>query len=80
MSGGSHDYAYTKLNDVADSFDVRREKVEHTEARKKVADILRYMSDICYDIEWIDSGDYGEDDWPKVLEMLSKINIIRSNR
>lgn len=75
MSGGSHDYAYRKLDDVADSFDISREKIEHVEARKKVADILRHMSKICYCIEWIDSADYGEDDWKKVLEMLSKINI-----
>lgn len=75
MSGGSHDYAYTKLNDIADSFDVNREKIEYIEARQKVADILRFMGKICYDIEWIDSGDYGESDWPKVIEMLNQIEL-----
>lgn len=75
MSGGSHDYAYTKLEEIADSFWVEPEKVDYEKARKKVADILKHMSKICHDIEWIDSGDYGDDDWVKVIEMLDKITL-----
>ncbi len=77
MSGGSHDYAYTKLVDIADSFYVKPQHDIHLESRKKVAEILRLMSEICYDIEWIDSGDYGEDDWKKVEEMLNGISITK---
>jgi hypothetical protein len=75
MSGGSHDYAYQKLNDIADSFYTKPRQDEHLEARKKVAKILNLMSEICHDIEWIDSCDYGEDDWKKVEELLGEIII-----
>lgn len=73
MSGGSHDHAHHKLNEIADSFDVP--EVEYQEERKKVAEILRRMSEICHDIEWIDSSDYGPEDWEKVIEMLNKIKL-----
>lgn len=75
MSGGSHDYAYSKLEEIADSFYVEPEKDSHLKCRRKVADILRLMSKICHDIEWIDSGDYGEDDWDEVEKMLDKITL-----
>ncbi len=74
MSGGSHDYAYQKLNDIADSFSPQ--EITHKEERAKVGKILRLMSDICHDIEWIDSCDYGEEDWKEVQENLKKIQII----
>ena len=51
MSGGSHDYAYEKLNDIADSFYTEPQQDDHLEARKKVAKILKFMGDICHDIE-----------------------------
>lgn len=73
MSGGSHDYAYNKLEDIAESFDVV--EPSYKGERKKVAKILRLMSKICHDIEWIDSGDYGDEDWVKVIEMLDKITL-----
>jgi hypothetical protein len=73
MSGGSHDYAYSKLNDIADSFYKKPERDKHRESRKKVAKILNLMADICHDIEWIDSCDYGEDDWIGVEKKLNNI-------
>lgn len=75
MSGGSHDYAYLKLENIADSFWVEPKPIEQEMARKKVAIILKYISKVCHDIEWIDSGDYGEEDWKKVIENLSRIEI-----
>jgi len=75
MSGGSHDYAYTKLNDIASSFYEEPQQDKHLETRKKVAKILNFMAEICHDIEWIDSGDYGEEDWQKVENELRRIFI-----
>lgn len=75
MSGGSHDYAYSKLDDIADSFYMEPEKDEYIKLRKKVADILRHMSKICHDIEWIDSCDYGQEDWKEVEKMLNQITL-----
>lgn len=75
MSGGSHDYAYFKLEEIADSFYIEPEKQSYIDCRKKVAEILKHMSKICHDIEWIDSGDYGEDDWVEVIEKLDQITL-----
>ena len=70
MSGGSHDYAYQKLNDIAESF---YPDDNHEKERKKVADILRLLSKICHDIEWIDSCDLSQDGWDGVKKMLDRI-------
>lgn len=75
MSGGSHDYAYIKLVDVADSFYQEPEKIEHIELRKKLRDILTLCSKVAHDIEWIDSGDYGEDSWEEVKKDLDRVQI-----
>ena len=74
MSGGSHDHAYLKLNEIAKEF--FPEPIDHLESRKKVADILERVSVICHDIEWIDSGDYGEEDWLEVDKMLDTIILL----
>lgn len=73
MSGGSHNYAYCKLNDIAADFDYK--EIGHLAARQKVAKILRLMAEICHDIEWIDSGDYGESDWVEVEKKLARIKL-----
>ena len=58
MSGGSMDYFFGRVRDVADSMDttspLRRAFVAH----------LRLVSKALHDIEWVDSGDYaiGDDD------------------
>ena len=75
MSGGSHDYAYSKLEDIADSFYTQYLPPSHLKQRKKIAEVLRLMAKICKDVEWIDSGDCGEDDWVEVEKMLNRINI-----
>ena len=76
MSGGSHDYAFRKLEDIAESFYQPPEKISHIEYRKKVYDILKIVSKACHTIEWIDSGDCGEEDWKDVKKALDKIQII----
>lgn len=75
MSGGSHDYAYRKLENIAESFYQAPEKIEHLELRKKVHDILQIVAKACHIIEWIDSGDYGESEWAEVKKELDKITI-----
>lgn len=71
MSGGSHDYAYLKLNEIAKEF--FPDPIDHLESRKKVADILERLGVICHNIEWIDSGDYGDEDWGGVEALLDDI-------
>ena len=51
MSGGSYDYAYCKIQDLAQ--DIR----PTTPLRKAFKKRLKLVSDACREIEWVDSGD-----------------------
>jgi hypothetical protein len=73
MSGSSHNYAYEKIDEAADEFQWKGYSDDHGGTRKKVYEILKMMSKICHDIEWIDSCDYGKDSWIDVEKILSKI-------
>lgn len=70
MSGGSHDYAYEKLKEIAESFQPYR-KQDHFEERGRFADMLELYAEIAHDIEWIDSGDYGIEEWDNILKKLT---------
>ena len=55
MSGGSYDYAYAKVQEVADRLinqkdDLRRAFGEH----------LQLVAKAMHDVEWVDSGDFGQ--------------------
>jgi len=73
MSGGSYDYKYKELNNLADQLSPITD--EFQELRNRTAKALRGLAEVCHDIEWIDSYDYGKDDWKKVEEWLDKHNF-----
>jgi len=52
MSGGSWDYIYCKIEDVAAR--LKNEKCPH---RRALAEKLFLIADALYQIEWVDSGD-----------------------
>ena len=52
MSGGSMNYLYAKLDDAEFS--------QNTPERKAFATHLKLVVNALHDIEWVDSGDYGE--------------------
>lgn len=52
MSGGSWEYFYCKLEEVAD-----RMKCETNPNRKAFGALLKKCADAMHDIEWVDSGD-----------------------
>lgn len=68
MSGGHYDYAFTKVNDVADQIDseadaydngaetVKRDPGE-ADMRREIAAYLRKVSEAMRALEWCDSGD-----------------------
>lgn len=68
MSGGSYDYAYARIEALADQI---TEAAEDSELRLRFADHLRLVAKAARSIEWVDSGDYalgGEiEDIEKVL-------------
>jgi hypothetical protein len=52
MSGGTYDYAYGRISDLADA-------IKPTTALRRVFKVhLEQVSKACHDIEWVDSGDY----------------------
>lgn len=63
MSGGSYDYKYMKVEELADEIE------EHSTSptRKAFAKHLRDVANACHDIEWVDSGDYGPGDEEKSI-------------
>jgi hypothetical protein len=56
MSGGSYNYAYSKIEDLAD------EIIPTTQLRKAFKTHLKKVAKACHDIEWVDSCDYGTGD------------------
>jgi len=73
MSGGAYDYKYTNLDDLADRMAPNRD--DHQKIRERVATALRELAKVCHDVEWIDSGDYGPEDWEDIIQWLDKHNL-----
>lgn len=71
MSGGSMDYAYAKINAVAD--DIERSIAEgrsRPQLRRRLEEHLRECADVLRAIEWADSGDTGPDQWVEAARRL----------
>ncbi len=56
MSGGSYDYAYGRVRDLADAIDANA-RGPHMALRKAFAEHMRKVADAAWAIEWVDSGD-----------------------
>ena len=56
MSGGSYDYAYSRIEDLAS------EIKPTSPLRKAFRTHLHKVAKACHDIEWVDSGDCGPGD------------------
>ena len=76
MSGGSLDYAYIGVQEIADRLrykntdayvdeeDPDEELQTHPNPlRHRLADHIEALSEVLRAIEWSDSGDYGVNDW-----------------
>ena len=60
MSGGSYDYAYHRVDDMADAMAHRSRDV--TPLRRAFIEHLRLVSRAMYAVEWNDSGDGVDED------------------
>jgi hypothetical protein len=65
MSGGSYDYCYSKIEDMADSISPK------TPLRKAFKKHLHLVAKACHDIEWVDSGD-GADEETSMRKVLGE--------
>lgn len=75
MSGGSYDYAYSKLDDLAGRI---KSRARGNALRLAFAHKLSKMAEAAKAIEWHDSGDWGEEDELEalraVLEPVEELN------
>lgn len=63
MSGGSYDYAYSRVENMAqDPF------LTTTPERRAFASLLNDVAEAMHDIEWVDSGDYSPGDENAAIE------------
>ena len=68
MSGGSYDYKYRAIEELADLLSPNKDKYQLI--RDRMANALRGIAKQCHDIEWIDSGDYGPEDFEEIKKWL----------
>jgi hypothetical protein len=69
MSGGSYDYAYSKVQDMAHSLSRR----ETNPLRAAFSAHLLKVAEAMHAIEWVDSCDWGKgEDEPKIRECLAQ--------
>jgi len=66
VSGGSYNYAYSNVSMFVDSL----ERNDSTPLRKAFAKHLKKVVKAMHDIEWVDSGDYGEGDEEKAIKAV----------
>jgi hypothetical protein len=66
MSGGSLDYIYYRVEDVAETIKDRAE----TPLQKAFAEHLLKVAKALHDVEWVFSGDYGEGDDAEAIKAV----------
>jgi hypothetical protein len=62
MSGGSYDYAFSQLHDLASAIRSHAGASTDRELRLAFADLLDRCAKAAHAIEWVDSCDYGPGD------------------
>lgn len=62
MSGGSFDYSYYKVEEMADSMAASKSSL-----RRAFGKHLRKVAKAMHDVEWVDSSDYGRGDEDKAI-------------
>lgn len=73
MSGGSYDYIYFKIEELAQQFLEQDDPL-----RKQLGEHLKLVAKALHDIEWVDSGDYGiGDDVAAIKAVLSPSELTK---
>lgn len=72
MSGGSYDYAYSKIESLAEDVErwARDPNTKGRNLRLAFARHLRKVAKAAYELEWADSGDTG---WPDPVEHIRAV-------
>jgi hypothetical protein len=76
MSGGHYDYATFDLNRVVEKLQEGKGlSVDSEKCRRKLVKIVEKIARLVYDLEWYDSGDYGEQELQKLIKKLEKVRV-----
>lgn len=67
MSGGSYNYAFLKIDDLANEI-----RTNNDPKRIAFVDLLKKVSDAAHAIEWEDSGDTGKEGTDKAINTVFK--------
>lgn len=79
MSGGSLDYGYEKLLDLADKIEIGGEnKHPITDLHRAFAAHLRRVADVAKKIEWAWSGDSSDEDAEQAIRAFLRTTTPRS--
>lgn len=62
MSGGSWDYVYHRIEEIASNL-----KAEKSPLRRALGNHMDLITKAMHDIEWVDSGDMGQGDDAKAI-------------
>ena len=65
MSGGSYNYTYSQVQDMAEELQRSRSPM-----RRTFGNHLLKVAEALHDIEWVDSGDYGDGDDLKAIQAV----------
>lgn len=75
MSGGSYSYAYMDIEDLANTI----ARNVQTPERIAFAEHLKKVAKAMHDIEWVDSGDYGQGgENEAIMLVVTKKDVIDS--
>jgi hypothetical protein len=77
MSGGSYQYAYSNLEH---NFLYEFQRRANTPQRKAFAKHLEKVITAMHDIEWVDSGDYGDgDENAAIMDCVTKTDVVKAS-
>jgi len=77
MSGGHYNYKFFQMEYLAEELEeenVGRNPGVETGVRAQTARVLRFLADVCRDIEWGDSGDGC--DWEDVARRIAPLAAV----
>lgn len=80
MSGGHYDYAYHKIAEFAENLELSHDRLDSDGMNKpnpppcprrlKFKKLLTLVAEAAKAVEWADSGDSGEDEAEKAMDMV----------
>jgi hypothetical protein len=80
MSGGSYDYLYLRIDELADKVRDRAARADYTHKtlRRAFAALLNRVAKAAYALEWADSGDtdFAEDALPVLRALVSRPEVL----